>query len=108
MFGLPPVPDESDLDYYRIFQMLEGRLRYTNQPDDKHYLFPIWEAKQVMDTWEAADFYTKLSSKLGESKGLSLLNLDDMLRKLRSLDKINPDYQVKVFIETSIINALKF
>lgn len=108
MFGLPPVTDETDLDYYRIYQMLENQLRYQGAHDDKHYLHPIAEAKKVVDTWEAADFYTKLSTKLGESKGLSLLNLDDMLRKLRSLDKINPDYQVKVFIESSIINALKF
>ena len=108
MFGLPPADDETDLDYYRIYQTLERQLRYAGQPDDKHWLFPIWEAKQVVDTWEATDFYKKLADALNASKGLKLLDLDNMLRKLKSLDKINPDYQVKVFIETSIINALKF
>lgn len=108
MFGLPPVSDETDLDYFRIYQMLENQLRYGGTPDDKHYLRPIYDAKLVVDTWEGASFYAKLSETLKEAKGLQLLDLDAMLRKLKSLDKINPDYQVKVFIETSIINALKF
>ena len=108
MFGLPPVSDESDLDYYRIYQTMERQLRYAGTPDDKHYLRPIYDAKQIVDTWEGADFYTKISNTVSNAKGLALLDLDAMLRKLKSLDKINPDYQVKVFIETSIINALKF
>lgn len=108
MFGLPPVSDETDLEYFRVYQMLERQLRYSGQPADDHYMRPIWDAKAVVDTWEGADFYKKLSATIDKSKGLHLLDLDAMLRKLKGLDKINPDYQVKVFIESSIINALKF
>lgn len=108
IFGLPPVTDESDLTYYQLYLTFERLLRYGNQPDDKHYLFPIWEAKQVVDTWVAADFYVKTEARLKASKGLKFLELDRMKAELKRMSRINPDYQTKVFIETSIINALKF
>ena len=50
--------------------------------------------------------YALFADRVKGSRGLDYLDLSDMQYALRDLDKTNPDYGEKVFIETTIINAL--
>ena len=110
-FGLSKVVHpEDDLIYYRIFEIMSNRMDYyvKNRPADGDWQQPIWDAYQVVKTWTAAQAYTDLNEVVQNSKGLKFLNLYDMLYALQNMSKTNPDYRKKVFIETSVINALSF
>ena len=109
-FNIPASPPEDDLVYYEIYRMMTDRMDYYNKlrPADGDWKQPIWDAYQVVKTWTAAPAYAALNELVIKSKGLGLLDLYDMLCVLRKMSKTDPDYQQKVFIETSIINALKF
>lgn len=109
-FNIPASPPEDDLVYYEIYQMMSDRMDYYNKlrPADGDWKQPIWDAYQVVKTWAAAPAYAALNELVMKSKGLGLLDVYDMLSALRKMSKTEPDYQKKVFIETSIINALKF
>lgn len=109
-FNIPASPPEDDLVYYNIYQMMSDRMDYYNKlrPADGDWKQPIWDAYQVVKTWTEAPAYAALNELVIKSKGLGLLDVYDMLHALRNMSKTEPDYQKKVFIETSIINALKF
>ena len=110
-FGLTKVAHpEDDLIYYRIYEIMSKQMGYyvKNRPADGDWQQPIWDAYQVVKTWQAAPAYTALNELVQNSEGLKFLNLHYMLYALRNMSKTNPDYRKKVFIETAIINALSF
>ena len=106
--GLPDVGAEDDLIYYRIYEsMVRGVPYYRSiQPQDGTWERIIYDVKEEVAKWTAAPAYAALADRMNDSAGLAYLDLSDMLYALRGLDKINPDYGKKVFIETTLINAL--
>lgn len=107
-FGLPDVGSEDDLIYYQIYGNMANNLRYYKsiQPQDGTWERIIYDVKEEVDKWTAAPAYATLANRVDDSTGLAYLDLPNMLYTLRGLDKINPDYEKKVFIETTLINAL--
>lgn len=107
-FALPAQTSEDDLIYYTIYKSMVSNLRYyrSTAPADGTWEKVIWDAKQEVEKWTAAPAYAALSERVSESTGLALLHLSDMNYALRRIDKIKPDYGKKVFIETTVINAL--
>ena len=107
-FALPAQSSEDDLIYYSIYESMVSNLRYyrSSPPPDGTWERLVWDTKEEVSKWQAAPAYAALSERVRESTGLDLIDLTDMNYALRRLDKINPDYRKKVFIETTVINAL--
>ena len=107
-FGLPDVGAEDDLIYYKIYEsMRDTTWKYRSiQPPDGTWERIIYDVKEEVAKWTAAPAYAVLAERMKNSAGLAYLDLSDMLYALSDLDKINPDYGKKVFIETTLINAL--
>lgn len=108
-FGLPDQNTEDDLNFYAIYESMEQNLLYhyrSNRPADGKWEQVIYDTKEEVSKWKAAPAYALLADRVRGSRGLDYLALSDMQYALRDLDKTNPDYGKKVFIETTIINAL--
>lgn len=107
-FGLPDIGAEDDLIYYQIYESMVSNLRYyrSTPPQNGTWERIIYDVKEEVSKWTAAPVYAALADRMKNSAGLAYLNLSDMLYALRGLDKVNPDYGKKVFIETTLINAL--
>jgi phage FluMu protein Com len=107
-FNLPDTGSEDDLIYYNIFEIMRKNLpQYRfSPPRDGSADKVIYDTKEEVAKWTAAPSYELLSQRVRNSNGLDLLNLQQMYYRLRLMDKVNPNYQEKVFIETSVLNAL--
>ena len=107
-FNLPDTGSEDDLIYYNIFEIMRKNLpQYRfSPPRDGSADKVIYDTKEEVAKWTAAPSYELLSQRVRNSNGLNLLNLQQMYYSLRLMDKVNPNYQEKVFIETSVLNAL--
>ena len=108
-FGLPDQNTEDDLNFYTIYESMVQSLPYqyrSNRPADGKWEQVIYDTKEEVSKWTVAPAYALLADRVKESRGLDYLDLSDMQYALRDLDKTNPDYGKKVFIETTIINAL--
>ena len=108
-FGLPDQNTEDDLNFYTIYESMVQNLPYhyrSTRPADGTWEQVVYDTKEEVSKWTAAPAYVLLADRVKDSRGLDYLDLSDMLYALRGLDKINPDYGKKVFIETTLINAL--
>ena len=107
-FGLPDQNTEGDLNFYTIYEsMVQNFHRYrSTRPADGTWEQVIYDTKEEVSKWTAAPAYALLADRVKGSRGLDYLDLFYMQYTLRDLDKTNPDYGKKVFIETTIINAL--
>ena len=107
-FGLPDQNTEDDLNFYAIYKsMVQNIHRYcSTRPADGTWEQVVYDTKEEVSKWTAAPAYALLADRVKDSRGLDYLDLSDMQYALRDLDKTNPDYGIKVFIETTIINAL--
>ena len=107
-FGLPDQNTEDDLNFYAIYEsMVQNLHRYHyTSPADGTWEQVVYDTKKEVSKWTAAPAYALLADRVKESRGLGCLNLSQMQYALRDLDKTNPDYGEKVFIETTLINAL--
>ena len=107
-FGLPDQHTEDDLNFYAIYEsMVQSYYRYHyTSPADGTWEQVVYDTKEEVSKWTAAPAYALLADRVNDSRGLDYLDLSDMQYALRDLDKTNPDYGKKVFIETTIINAL--
>ena len=108
-FGLPDHNTEDDLNFYTIYENMAQNILYhsrSNRPADGTWEQVVYNTKEEVSKWTAAPAYALLADRVRDSRGLDYLGLSDMQSALRDLDKTNPDYGKKVFIETTIINAL--
>ena len=107
-FGLPDQNTEDDLNFYAIYEsMVQNLHRYrSTRPADGTWEQVVYDTKEEVSKWTAAPAYALLADRVKDSRGLDYLDLSDMQYAFRDLDKTNPDYGKKVFIETTIINAL--
>ena len=107
-FGLPDQNTEDDLNFYAIYESMAHspyRYHYTC-PADGTWEQVIYDTKEEVSKWSAAPAYALLAERVKDSRGLDYLDLSNMQYALRDLDKTNPDCGKKVFIETTLINAL--
>ena len=107
-FGLPDQNTKDDLNFYTIYESMvqnSWNYRYT-RPADGTWEQVVYDTKEEVSKWTAAPAYALLADRVKDSRGLDYLDLSDMQYALCDLDKTNPDYGKKVFIETTIINAL--
>ena len=108
-FGLPDQNTEDDLNFYTIYESMVQNLPYhyrSTRPADGTWEQVVYDTKEEVSKWTAAHAYALLAERVKDSRGLDYLDLSNMQYALRDLDKTNPDYGRKVFIETTIINAL--
>ena len=107
-FGLPDQNTEDDLNFYAIYEsMVQSHYCYHyTSPADGTWEQVVYDTKEEVSKWTATPAYVLLAERVMDSRGLDYLDLSDMQYALRNLDKTNPDYGKKVFIETTIINAL--
>jgi hypothetical protein len=107
-FELPLPVNETDLVYYTIFKSMEDSFPYARSGsfEDGSWEKMLCDTSIAIAKWEATTAYENLSERAQMSKGLRFLDLQDMEYLLSRLDKIHPNYNKKVFIETTIINAL--
>ena len=107
-FGLPDQNTEDDLNFYAIYEsMVQNSRNYrSTRPADGTWEQVVYDTKEEVSKWTAAPAYALLADRVRDSRGLDYLDLSDMQYALRDLDKTNPDYGKKVFIETTLINAL--
>ena len=101
--------DNTDLIYFEIYEIMVSYVHYNQtRPENGSWKQPVWDAMQVVKTWEALPTYAELNKRIEKSEGIKYLKIYDMLSALRNMSKSNPDYQKRIFIETSVINALSF
>ena len=107
-FGLPDQNTEDDLNFYAIYEsMVKNIYRYhSTRPADGTWEQVVYDTKEEVSKWTVAPAYALLADRVKDSRGLDYLDLSNMQYALRDLDKTNPDYGIKVFIESTIINAL--
>ena len=107
-FGLPDQNTEDDLNFYTIYEnMVQNSRHYrSTRPADGTWEQVVYDTKEEVSKWTASPAYALLADRVRDSRCLDYLDLYDMQYALRDLDKTNPDYGKKVFIETTIINAL--
>ena len=107
-FGLPDQNTEDDLNFYTIYEnMVQNSRHYrSTRPADGTWEQVVYDTKEEVSKWTASSAYALLADRVRDSRGLDYLDLSDMQYALCDLDKTNPDYGKKVFIETTIINAL--
>ena len=107
-FDLPDQNTEDDLNFYAIYESMVQNLHHyrSTRPADGTWEQVVYDTKEEVSKWTAAPAYALLADRVKDSRGLDYLDLSDMQYALRDLDKTNPDYGKKVFIETTLINAL--
>ena len=107
-FGLPDQNTEDDLNFYVIYESMVQNLHHyrSTRPADGTWEQVVYDTKEEVSKWTAAPAYALLVDRVQESRGLKYLDLSELQYALQDLDKTNPDYGKKVFIETTIINAL--
>ena len=107
-FGLPDQNTEDDLNFYVIYESMVQNLPHyrSTRPADGTWEQVVYGTKEEVSKWTAAPAYALLAERVQDSRGLKYLDLTNMQHALRDLNKTNPDYGKKVFIETTIINAL--
>lgn len=107
-FQLPKAASEDDLVYLYIFNSMKKDLSYgsVGSPPDGTWEKIVYDTNEAMDLWLPSPSFEVLNERIKASKVLHTLNLYKMCSDLRYLDKINPNYDIKVFIETSVLNAL--
>lgn len=96
------------MNFYTIYESMVQNSRHSLsiRPVDGTWEQVVYDTKEEVSKWTAAPAYALLADRVRDSRGLGYLALSDMQYALRALDKTNPDYGKKVFIETTIINAL--
>ena len=109
-FNLPDPAPTDDVIYYHIFQHLVSRYArdHSIKPDAKSFQALIWDARDEVKTWKTSQAYQDLEEVVKNSVGIDYLDVYDMKIALQNMSKTKPDYQKRVFIETTIINALAF
>lgn len=109
LFQIPDVKTEDDLVYYEIFKAMTENYRYGHKvrPEDGSWDQSLWDAYQEIKKWDKTQIFVDLEETIKKSKTLGFLDLYEMNEMLKDMDPVNPDYGIKVFIEISIINALK-
>ena len=107
-FGLPDQNTEDDLNFYAIYESIVQNLHryHYTRPADGTWEQVVYDTKEEVSKWTAAPGYALLADRVKGSRGLDYLDLSNMQYALRDLGETNPDYGEKVFIETTIINAL--
>ena len=107
-FGLPDQNTEDDLKFYAIYESMVKSIHHyrPTRPANGTWEQVVYDTKEEVSRWTAAPAYALLADRVKDSRGLDYLDLSDMQYALCDLDETNPDYGEKVFIETTIINAL--
>lgn len=108
--NLPTVKPEKDLDYFFIYEEISRYLDRIpgkqNPYNDEDWQKLVYDAREEVLSWQPSPQYEALADRIKNNRGLYLLDLYRIQQELKHLDKDNPDFHKKVFIETTVLNAL--